>query len=168
MIRQRRISPRRSERSGPLFAITSTFECFGRGGANWGVRRSCDRGTKGGRGSATSLARSFFAGCQLTAVGFQPARGSSGAARPAREGGLFLFATIGFSRSAGLADTIGIKRREGETLVVFCFRIKVAARRRIDLPLPFFIALSCLRPSATSLAGSPPERSSFQLGRPLA
>lgn len=46
---------------------------------------------------------------------------------------------IGFSQSAGSADTFTIKRREGETLVVFCFRIKVAARRRIDLPLPFLL-----------------------------
>ena len=36
--------PPSQERLGPLFADNSTFECFGRGGANWGVRRGCDRG----------------------------------------------------------------------------------------------------------------------------
>ena len=46
---------------------------------------------------------------------------------------------IGLSGSGGPADRSSIKRREGETLVVFCFRIKVAARRRIDLPLPFLL-----------------------------
>ena len=46
------------------------------------------------------------------------------------------------ARAAPIADTNHCQRqREGETLVAFCFRIKVAARRRIVLPRPFFAAL---------------------------
>jgi hypothetical protein len=59
----------------------------------------------------------------------------TGAGKTDKFGGLGKMTLAGVSRSP-ISRLLSL--REGETLVVFCFRIKVVARRRIDLPRPFY------------------------------